>query len=236
MLGKHSTLGDVNIDRVDEVMGAGAFAEVIRAAGLVAMVNWTMLPRCESIWLRVAELLSAEPADRPRPHVMVDLADPNKRDREDLRRALDMVSRLQGAARVTMAMNLSEGYQVGELLGIERGPADDQSALTRQIREALGVETVVVHPRHNATATRQTASGLETAVFDGPFVAKPKISTGAGDHFNAGFMLAQRLGLPLDQCLCAGTGTSGYYVRHAESPTRDALADFCADLPLPDPR
>ena len=86
---------------------------------------------------------------------------------------------------------------------------------------------VVIHPRGGASAA--TADG--TASFAGPFVAHPKISTGAGDHFNAGFALGQLLSLSLAECLCAGVATSGYYVRTAHSPTLTELADFIAALP-----
>jgi sugar/nucleoside kinase (ribokinase family) len=64
-------------------------------------------------------------------------------------------------------------------------------------------------------------------------VAKPRLSTGAGDHFNAGFALAQAAGLPLEECLAVGTATSGAYVRDAESPTLPRLCDMLATLPEP---
>ena len=73
----------------------------------------------------------------------------------------------------------------------------------------------------------------ETAWFSGPFVQQPKISTGAGDHFNAGFCLGRVLGFSLVESLCVGVATSGYYVRTAESPTATQLADFTCQLPPP---
>ena len=73
-----------------------------------------------------------------------------------------------------------------------------------------------------------------TADVDGPFTDNPLISTGAGDHFNAGFCLGKLLGLPDDQAATAAVGTSGYYVRHAASPSLAQLAEFlgaCAGSP-----
>jgi sugar/nucleoside kinase (ribokinase family) len=87
----------------------------------------------------------------------------------------------------------------------------------------------VIHPRRSAAA----ATADESARFSGPFVQQPKISTGAGDHFNAGFCLGRVLGLSLEESLCAGVATSGYYVREAASPTAAQLADFVAELPPP---
>ena len=79
------------------------------------------------------------------------------------------------------------------------------------------------------TATLEGSAG-----FAGPFVQSPLISTGAGDHFNAGFALGQLLELPLEQVLCLGTATSGYYVRHAASPAAGELAAFLEALPNPE--
>ena len=73
----------------------------------------------------------------------------------------------------------------------------------------------------------------QTAQFAGPFVQEPRISTGAGDHFNAGFCLAQVLGMNLEESLCVGVSTSGYYVRTAESPSAIQLSEFIANLPAP---
>jgi sugar/nucleoside kinase (ribokinase family) len=77
------------------------------------------------------------------------------------------------------------------------------------------------------------ATERESASFAGPFVDRPRISTGAGDHFNAGFCLGRVLGFSLVESLCTGVGTSGYYVRTAQSPTAEQLADFIANMPPP---
>jgi sugar/nucleoside kinase (ribokinase family) len=95
------------------------------------------------------------------------------------------------------------------------------------IREKLHLSCVVIHPRRSAAAAVEDHS----AHFPGPFVVKPKISTGAGDHFNAGFALGQVLGMSLEESLCVGVGVSGYYVRTAISPSAQELADFVAKLP-----
>jgi sugar/nucleoside kinase (ribokinase family) len=65
---------------------------------------------------------------------------------------------------------------------------------------------------------------------DGPFVEKPLISTGAGDHFNAGFCLGKLIGADNEISLQLGVGTSGYYVRTANSPSANELADFLHSL------
>jgi sugar/nucleoside kinase (ribokinase family) len=130
-----------------------------------------------------------------------------------------------------LGLNLKEAAQIAAVLGLEKYPNPESALenLAAEIRQKLNLFCVVVHPRRGAAA----AISGQTAQFDGPFVVHPKISTGAGDHFNAGFCLAQTLGLNLEESLAAAVASSGYYVRTAQSATGQQLADFLATLPQP---
>jgi len=57
-------------------------------------------------------------------------------------------------------------------------------------------------------------------------VENPKITTGAGDHFNAGFCATRMAGLSPTACLTFATSTSGYYVRTAQSPSVGQIENF----------
>ena len=237
MLGKHASLRHVNQDTIDEHLGRETYVQLVRETKFLGMVNWTMLTRLNTIWQTlIEEVLPQMDNDRT---IFIDLADPGKRTTEDLAEAMELTKKLNTESRVVVGFNMSEAAQVAKVLGVAV-PEDDaaQKAAIEQIaldlREALEVHCVCVHPREGAAAAIKTDSSIETALFKGPFVAKPKLSTGAGDNFNAGFCLGLLAGLPIDQCLCTGTGTSGFYVRNAHSPSLDELAAFCDDLPDPE--
>jgi sugar/nucleoside kinase (ribokinase family) len=142
-----------------------------------------------------------------------------------------LLTTFQKQIDVVLGLNLKESGEVLDVLGLHV-PADlegDLEKIAADIRKALDLSCVVVHPRRGAAAATATA----TARFAGPFVEKPMISTGAGDHFNAGFCLGRVLGFELEECLCTGVATSGFYVRTAKSPTGKDLSDFIAKLPPP---
>jgi sugar/nucleoside kinase (ribokinase family) len=231
MLGDLAPLSDVTWERLVEKVGAAQLRRLFEESSLLGLVNWTMLPHLTAIWRRAGEELLPGLSARPR-RLFIDLADPQKREAADLREGLEVLAKLNGAVAVTLGLNLSEAAQVARVLGISHetqtpgAPRD----LAVRIREKLGLATVVIHPRQGAAAATATESGA----FAGPFVQHPQISTGAGDHFNAGFALGELLGLPLVEALCLGTATSGYYVRNAASPARDQLADFLDSLPDPE--
>jgi sugar/nucleoside kinase (ribokinase family) len=228
MLTKVESLADVRWENLVERVGRDELARLMGGAKLIGMLNWTMLPKLGEIWERLLEeVFPALPeADRT---LFIDLADPEKRTRQDLRAAMATVARFQERVEVILGLNLKEATQVAEVLDLP-DRADREATIeedARAIRQALGLGCVVIHPRTGAAA----ATATESARFPGPFVQNPKISTGAGDHFNAGFCLGRVLGLGLEESLCAGVATSGYYVRTATSPNAIELAGFIAELP-----
>src|SRR3954470_11882853 len=230
MLGKHESLKDVNWDNLLGRVGKEKLKTLIQPARLIGMVNWTMLPHMTRIWAKLLDEVIPN-LERHERKLFIDLADPEKRTHADIMEALRMLTRFQDQVDVVLGLNLKESLEVADVLGLP-GRTDPEAAIednARAIREKLHLECVVIHPRRGAAAATET----ESAKFDGPFVREPKISTGAGDHFNAGFCLGRVLGFTLSEALCTGVATSGYYVRNAESPTAAQLAQFIAELPPP---
>jgi len=238
MLGKYDHLLQLGIDELRNTLGEKAFTEWVKRSRLVAMINWTMMPGTESIWEAMIErILPAVPAEvgGKRRLIFFDLCDPAKREDEDLVRAMKLLTRMNKHADVLLGLNLAEASHVAKCLGVTiEGDHEAQIESTAAtLREKLDLFGVVVHPRAGAAAAVKHDDGIKTATFAGPFVSTPKLSTGAGDNFNAGFCLGLLAGLPLDQCLATGAGTSGYYVREAHSPTLTQLAGFLDALPEP---
>jgi sugar/nucleoside kinase (ribokinase family) len=230
MLGKHQSLQDVNWDNLVSRVGRDRLKQLMDGSQLIAMVNWTMLPHMGRIWAKLLDEIIPNP-ERHHRRLFIDLADPEKRTERDILDALKQLTLFQDQVDVILGLNLKESLEIADVLGLS-GCANPEAAIEENavaIRAKLNLQCVVIHPRRSAAA----ATPDESAKFAGPFVQQPKISTGAGDHFNAGFCLGRTLGFGLQESLCTGVATSGYYVRHAESPTAAQLADFVAELPPP---
>ncbi len=224
MQGKHQSLKQMTWENIQSRFGRDRFAACIAGADLVGFVNWTMLPYMSDIWSAVLREVCPGLNGSKR-KLFVDLADPEKRTSADLRRALELVGAFQKFFDVTLSLNEKESREIGDALGIKtNGSAKaDLMELCGQIHQRVRVDTVVVHP-----TTLALASGPDGLwQVDGPFTPKPKITTGAGDHFNSGFCLGKLLKLTTEQCLLAGVATSGFYVRTAQSPS---LADLAGML------
>jgi hypothetical protein len=224
MLGSMASLDEINYEHIVGAMGADELEKTFVESDLIAMVNWTMVPYLSDVFNDFLErLLPHIPENKDR-LFFFDLADPEKRSREDLREVLDIFGKFEAFGKVILGLNYREAEQIDELLGFEKleKTPENLQTLAARIRETLKLDTVVVHPVECAVCA--TAEG--TAYAAGPMCAKPKITTGAGDHFNSGFATARLIGLSPVAALTVAVATSGCYVRTAVSPTLDDIADF----------
>lgn len=236
MLGKPGNVQIPTWQRLVEKVGIDALVKLIDGAGLLAMVNWVMMGGVEGIW----EGLIREVLPKVRHghlRVFIDLADPAKRTDGDLLRAMGILRRMNDLVPVTLGLNLSEAERMSAAVGVgvlnqadhrTHGAAVEAAAVA--LREKLDLACIVIHPREGAGAAAVGDNGVDSAWFDGPFTPTPRLSTGAGDHFNAGFALGQMVGMSVEECLAVGCGVSGAYVRDAQSPSRDRLVDFLRSL------
>lgn len=225
MLGKVTPLAAITYDSLVEKVGRERLIAWLGSSDGVATVNWTMTLSMTDIWRRVREEILPALGGR-RLFWFVDLADPAKRTRADLLAALEELRALQEHVDVVLGLNGSEAAQVAEVLGggwIGDGESTASAAqVAADVRERLGLHTVMVHLV--ASAAMADASGAYQA--DGFICREPLITTGAGDHFNAGFFAAMLDGLSPTDRLVVGGATSGVYVRTGRSPERAAVADF----------
>jgi hypothetical protein len=229
MLGKHQSLKQMTWDNIKTRFGRDKFAELFGSADLVGFVNWTMLTAMSDIWSAVLKEICPG-MKGPRRKLFIDLADPEKRTHEDVVHALELVAAFQKYFDVILGLNEKESLEVGGHLGLKTDTHTPEGLqkLCQDIHLRIQVDTLVVHPTAYALA-----SGPDSlALVQGPFTPKPKITTGAGDHFNSGFCLGKLLGLSTEQCLLTGVTTSGFYVRSGQSPTIKDLAEMLRNWPV----
>ncbi|MEY2408743.1 MAG: hypothetical protein QOF48_1413 [Verrucomicrobiota bacterium] len=228
MLTKTTSLNEVTWENIQRRYGRGKFIDQFSTCDLVGFVNWTMIPHMSDLWASLLQEFC--PIDHSlRRKIFFDLADPEKRTPPDIVRAVELIAAFEKYFEVILGLNEKEAYEVGDVLGLNIGnrTRDGLAALVLDIQQRTGVGTLVVHPVTCALAT----SGGAVALVDGPFVEKPLITTGAGDHFNSGFCLAKLLGFDNATSLLCGVSASGHYVRSGQSPSVEDLAGMMRAWP-----
>lgn len=225
MHGKHEALRQLTWDNVVERAGGMASIDAFLVeADLVAIVNWTMVPFLtdvlEGMLGRVRSLGDKAPA-----WYFFDLCDPEKRTHEDLVQALRVMAAFGGdGRRVVLGLNEKESLEVCSALKLEPGGDDAAGLLVRAERIAhhLSMSEVMIHPTRMAVAWTAVGTGSH----EGPFCAAPRLTTGAGDHFNGGYMFARVMGLPASQAVIIGKCVSGFYVREGRGPSIGEIGLF----------
>ena len=217
---------DLTWERIQQKLSLTGFAAIVDACDLIGMENWTMLPGMSDIWKHflsdVLPLLSRPPEEK---RMFFDLADPEKRSREDIKAALSLISRFtESGFQTALGLNKKEACEIAEIAGF---PIKDYKSYPMQdlcahLAKSISVNCLVIHPMDSACCYAD-----QTFYYaQGPFCERPVLTTGAGDTFNSGFVLGWMNGFSLDECLLCGVCASGFYVRRGKSPSTAELADF----------
>jgi sugar/nucleoside kinase (ribokinase family) len=226
IIGKHASLRELTWDLFKENLGGPeGIAKIIDENQLLGMENWTMLPHMSDIWQGIITEVFPLLSDKAeKPFAFFDLADPEKRTKEDISHAMGLINQFEDKFRTILGLNEKEAYEIAEALDIKinDNETDKLKATTMAIYEELGIYCLMVHPVRSACCV---ING-EYYYADGPYCQKPVLTTGAGDNFNAGFCLGEVMGLDPLSSLLLGVCSSGFYVRNGHSPTYDQVIEF----------
>lgn len=206
MFGKLGALDAITYENLLEKVGPERWLRWFEEADLFISANWTMILAMNDIWRRIKDEVG--PHLTPKRRLMfVDLADPSKRSDAALVEALELLRELGAFFGVHLGLNVAEAERVANVLNIK----DDS---IEALFEAAGLERIVIHTAKEATAC--DAAGRARVETD--FCPHPKITTGAGDNFNAGYCHGLLRDLSAEDALLLGVTSAGYYIRHGRSP------------------
>jgi len=221
LMGKITVLNEITWARFKEMVGSPKeIAAMIDKCDLFGMENWTMVPYMSHIWKGLIEEVFPLMADRAvKPLAFFDLADPEKRTKQDILEAMQLIGKFESKFRAVLGLNEKELFEIAEVFGLKD---EGLKNTTIAVYKKLGIYCLVVHPVKEACCCIDG----EYYEVEGPYCEKPKLTTGAGDNFNSGFCLGQSLGLSPVDSITLGVCTSGFYVRNAKSPTYAEVMDF----------
>lgn len=219
MLGTMQSLEAVNYENLINALGEEGILELFEKADSISLVSWTMLTKLTDVFKQLT--VNILPKLSKKKYFFFDLADPEKRTDNEILEVLNLLKDFEPFGKVVLGLNLRESSQVAKLLNIDNQD-EDLSLRAKAIKESLSINCVVIHPVESA----HCASDEGTFNLVGPYCEKPKITTGGGDHFNAGFITAKLLGLSDLASLAVAVSTSGFYVRNAQSPTYQDIINF----------
>ncbi|MDF2577486.1 MAG: hypothetical protein K0S74_970 [Chlamydiales bacterium] len=224
ILGKHNTLREVNYPNLLRAIDRNKLVDLLNETELFASVNWTMLLSMNELWERLLhEILPYTTVTPEKKWMFVDLADPAKRLDEDIHTALELLKSFKQYFRVVLGLNEAEAIRIAKVCGINESHKEiDIRTLASFIHDKTQLNQIVIH----ATTAASAATSEGVFYTEGPYCTRPKLTTGAGDNFNAGYCNGLLYELSTENSLVLGVASSGFYVRNAKSATLSELVNF----------
>lgn len=224
IFGKLSSLSTVNYKNLISQINEKDLIKTLEHTDLFASVNWTMLPEMTKLWQDLLQkIVPSFSSPEKKRYLFVDLADPAKRSDQDLKEALETLLSFSTSYKVILALNAAEAQRLTQILPIPfKQSSENLSSLAKHLHENIPLSEIVIHKAE--TASSSSKQGTYNVNF--PLCKKPKLTTGAGDNFNAGYCKGVLQNFKPEESLALGMASGGFYVRHAKSPSLEELASF----------
>lgn len=211
MFGHSDSLHTMDWTALTAVLSLEQIRTMYRSCDLWGIVNWSFLLRSNDIIRGFLRDVVEQEKDRTK-LVFFDLADPSGRSEEELLELCELLRGLSAHVRVVLGLNENESRKLATVLNLDDMLQEAERAAA--IRQKTQCWLVAIHVLDHALGV--TAEECISVPTD--FVEKPLISTGGGDHFNAGLCTGLLHGMSLKESLSFGNRVSSSYVRTGKSP------------------
>ena len=224
MMAHMAELNSLGWDQLKTKIDIDTLLSLYKQSDLLCLLNWSEIDASTDIWKGLLKDVLPQYVHKDQ-IAFFDLSDCSKRTNESITEALHLLREFAKHTKVILSLNKNEAGIIYKTLFATK-PEKDLSDTGRDIFEKAGIHTLVLHSAKEVAAF----TGTETVLARSFFVSDPKISTGAGDNFNAGFCTAQLLKLDLESSTIFANAVSGYYVRTGTSAQLPAVIHFLEAL------
>ncbi|HYW96673.1 MAG TPA: hypothetical protein VE870_13850 [Bacteroidales bacterium] len=220
ILSEMSAFKSFNWKALRETPGSDDIKREIEACDLIALVDWSNLAQCTSIWKGILDDILPDLGSKKK--FFFDIADPGRKSADEARDVIDVISKYSEYGEVVLGINENEAYKLSELVTGREANNSNLEKTGQALFDEMKITGLLIHPVDRAMMI--TSDGVISE--KGKVVEEPQISTGGGDNFNAGFCLGWLLGLEKNECLITGMATSGSYVSEGESQSIDGIIGY----------
>jgi hypothetical protein len=200
------------LDRV----GRDTLAAALDGAQVLGIGYWAMVVGLPEILDGLREQVWPTLADPPE-WTIVDPADIRRLASEDIDAVAEATERFATVTDLTLSANGVETRALAEAVSGQAGEETTENA--RRLFESLDVARVVSHGARQSCCV--SADGTTTVSVEP--VDEPALTTGAGDHFNAGFSLGLCVGLSESAALVTGNALARRFVATGQTPDYEEL-------------
>jgi hypothetical protein len=208
-------------DGIKGLLGIDRIKQLLSGKQLVSFVNWSEIENSSQIWKGfLDDILPEIVKTEPKPFFFTDFSDCSRKSKKEIHYAIDLIGRFRNYFKVVTSLNQNEAVLIVRALDLKKNVSDEE--LIKELFKTGNSDLIVIHRINDALAY----DGATYEKCDTFFCKEPKILTGGGDNFNAGFCYAQLHDFNLFQSLLIANAVSGSYVKTGISPDVDNLIKF----------
>ncbi|HKO79038.1 MAG TPA: PfkB family carbohydrate kinase, partial [Chitinophagaceae bacterium] len=220
MMAQMAELNSFGWDKLKTKIDIDILISLYKQSDLLCLLNWSEIDVSTDIWKGLLKDVLPQYAHKNQ-IAFFDLSDCSKRSAESITEALQLITEFAKYTKVVLSLNKNEAGIIYQTL-FNAVSKKDLFDTGRDIFEKSSIHMLVLHSAKEVAAfTKKDSVSVQSF-----FISDPKISTGAGDNFNAGFCAAQLLELDLESSAIFANAVSGYYVRTGTSAQLPAIIHF----------
>ena len=201
------------------------FSNAVANADLTAFLNWSELPFAQDLWNDIyTHTFDSAKTDKGR-IVFFDLCDTGAKNLPEIEAVLSLIAKISARRKTILSMNKNETLDIyKKITGQSQSCSASEAA--QLLFERITVDELVVHQHTESIALSAEGMVRKQCILNN----NPKISTGAGDHFNAAYCLASLAGLPIAEKLTFANAYSGAYIAKGSGPSLDYVMRHHCDI------
>jgi len=217
-------MGAVNTsgwDKITEIIGIETLVRLFSESQLICLLNWSEIDVSTDVWKGLLQDILPAYQANTKQLMFFDLSDCSKRTSEAISEVFFLLDGFSKYANVILSLNKNETGILYRTM-FYKDPGTNLAGAGRELFEKLSLHTLLIHSSKEVIAiNKEQLVTMKTF-----FTPAPKISTGAGDNFNAGFCAGQLLDLDTELSIVLANAFSGFYVRNGISPEAKDIIEF----------
>ena len=228
MLSDIDEILNINWNLILEKVGLDNLIEKFNLCDLIGMGYWATILQFDDILNHILMDILPSVKNSRKKLLFLDLADVKRRSKNDLISFLKFISKIDEEIPLFLSLNDQEAKDIlltlNEINGLStlKKNLNDLTDAGIYINKILNISYLIVHSPHFATITTKDNHFWITE----GFTSKPRYTTSAGDHFNAGSVLGLACNLTPPEALVMGNALTAIFVRTGKSPNFNELSQF----------
>lgn len=211
MFSNSRSINAVNWANLKELVSLDFLIERFNSNNLFCLLNWSEIIGMTSILEGILEDVFPK-IELKNKITFFDLSDFSNRSQTDILSAIELINEFGKQTKTVLGLNKNELNKLYLLLfgEVDSNVYNQGKALFNYLK----IEILVIH---NSKETYVFSQKNEYHAIP-ELIKNPLMSTGAGDHFNAGFCCGLLANLELNECLILANSVASYYIKTGESP------------------